>query len=209
MSSRAAHGVRRLLFAVAWLAAGCVAKVPKVGEMPRTLPDGAAESAYQEVLGRYTARNEIYQLFDTRLFAAATYQSAAFREARVRREAAFKAIPTDAIAAQLEQERGELASFHEFFLGVHVNDPRYDDFDRKNSIWRIALVTPKGEIAPVEVERVGRANLDMRSIYPYMGDFWVAYRVRFPRDAAPEPGERLVLKLASSLGTTELVVPHP
>ncbi len=191
--------------------ASCVsARPPSVGEPPPALSDGAAEAAYDATLRRYTDESAVYDGFDTRLFAAATFQSRAFVEARVRRRGAFQAQTEAELQAELARELANLEEAHEVFLGVHLNDPRYDDFDRKGSIWRVVLVGPSGEVKPSSIERVGRANLDLRAIYPYMGSFWVGYRLRFPRRlesgalTVPPGTERVVLRIASALGRAEL-----
>ena len=164
------------------------------------------------MLEKYTARAELYSGFDTVLFAAATLQTPAFREARVRREATFKTLTQERVQEILAQELAEAARTHEFFLGVHVFNYRYEDFDRPSSIWNMVMVTPAGELKPVSVERVGRADLEMRSFYPYMGTFWVGYRVRFPaaypdgRPVITDGMERVVLRMASSLGKVEMRV---
>ncbi len=197
------------------LASGCVTTPPTIGEEPPTLKDEQAEQAYQAILARYSDRAEIYQGFDTRLFAGTTLQTPAFREARVRRLAEFQRIPAPHVEALLAEEQAEAAQAHEFFLGVHVNDYRYDDFDRPNSIWRVSLLTPRGEVRPSAIRRVGRANLHMRATYPYLGVFWVGYQVRFPTtlpDGSPviPPGtERVTLRLASTLGAADLEVGAP
>ena len=194
------------------LASGCVTTPPTVGSEPPTLKDEAAEKAFQEVLARYTGRAEVYQGFDTRLFAAATFQTPAFREARVRRRAEFQHIPAPRVEEMLAEERTEAAQAHTFFLGVHTNDPKYDDFDRRNSIWRVALLTTAGEARPTSIRRIGRTNLDMQASYPYMGTFWVAYRVDFPTTfpdgtpVIPAGTEKVTLRLASTLGTADLVM---
>jgi hypothetical protein len=186
---------------------GCAAaKVPKVGEDPPEARD-ESEKAYRELLERFTSSKQIYAGFDTRLFAGATYQSDAFVEARVKRRGHFLAEPPEVIAAQLEKERAELAPFYEFFLGVHLNNSKYDDFDRKDSIWRVALVTSGGEAKAEKIERVGRSNLDLRSIYPYLDDFWVGYTVKVKKDAVPAPTGKLILRVASSLGQADLEFP--
>jgi hypothetical protein len=183
---------------------------PQVGEKAPTLADGAAENAYREILERASDRRELYDVLDTRMFAAATYQSATFREARARRHAAFQKLPADLLEKNLAEERAALATHHELFFGAHVNEPRFDDFDRGNSIWRIALVTANGEVAPAKIERIGRATLDMRALYPYMGDFWTAYRIVFPlrradgTEVIPADAEKVTLKVASTLGSAEL-----
>lgn len=193
------------------LAQGCVLRPPTVAEPAPPLPDAAAEREYAQVLERYSARAELYTLFDTRAFMATTLQAWDFREARARRLAAFRSETPTELTARLERERAEAAQAHEFFLGVHVNEARYDELDRKDSIWRIALVTPEGEVLPSSVERVGRSNLPMRALYPYMDLFWTGYRVRFPREVAgkatiPPDAGQVVLQVASTLGRANLLV---
>jgi hypothetical protein len=195
---------------LALAAVACVTAPPTVGESPPRLPDDVAETAYNAVLRRYSDRAEVYSGFDTRLFSAATFQSGPFREARVRRLAAFKLLPAPEVEALLREERAQAAQTHEFALGVHVNERLYDDFDQPRTIWRIALVTGTAEVVPLEVRRVGRANLDLRAIYPYLGAFWTLYRVRFPTTLpdgspviTPDTGE-VLLRVTSSLGRTDL-----
>jgi hypothetical protein len=192
------------------LATGCVTTPPTVGEEPPALKDETAEKAYREVLARYSDRAEIYQGFDTRLFASATFQAPTFREARVRRRAEFQRTPAPRVEELLAEERTEATQVHTFFLGVHANDAQYDDFDRRTSIWRVALVTQAGEARPTSIRRMGRTNLDLRAVYPYMGTFWVGYRVDFPTTfpdgtpVLPEGTERVTLRLASTLGAADL-----
>jgi hypothetical protein len=191
---------------------GCVSTPPTLGESAPTYKDERLEVVYQQTLDRYTGRDELYIGFDTVLFAAATLQTQAFREARLHREAVFKTLTPEREKELLTRELAEAAATNEFFLGVHVFNYHYDDFDRTDSIWNMVMVTPEGEARPVSVERVGRADLEMRAYYPYMGTFWVAYRVRFPFTFANgQPiilasTERVVLRLASSLGKVELRV---
>jgi hypothetical protein len=202
-----------LRLALALLAlAGCARVPPTVGDPAPTLRDVDAERAYTQTLERYSDRGEIYAIFDTRLFAGATLQTLAFREARVRRQAAFEVLPPAKVEALLADERAQAAEFHEFFLGVHTNEPRHNDFDQRQSIWRLVLVTPGGEVTPTLVQRIGRADLPMRAYYPYVGSFWVGYRVRFPRQFADgssviaEGVEKVTLRVASTLGQVELEV---
>ncbi len=202
-----------LRLALALLAlAGCAQVPPSVGGPPPTLRDLDAERAYRETLERYSDRGEIYALFDTRLFAGATLQTLAFREARLKRQAAFELLPPVKVDALRAEEQAQAAEAHEVFLGVHVNEVRYDDFEQRNSVWRVVLVTPSGEVTPERVQRLGRATLPMRAYYPYTGDFWVGYRLRFPLQHAdgtpviPPDAKRVTLRLASTLGQLDLDV---
>lgn len=182
---------------------------PRIGERPARLSD-QAERAYADVFERYSDQGEIYDQFDTRLFAGATHQTWPFREARVNRVAEFQALPPEVKAQRLAEERARFDAAHELILGVHVNNHQFDDFDRPNSIWRMVLVTQTGEFAPARVERIGRADLAMRALYPYLDDFWTAYRVYFPKvtrtgTVVIPPGQNEVtLRLASTLGRVDL-----
>ena len=201
-------GLGALLLALS----GCVSTPPTVGDSAPVLRDERQEQAYREVLQRFTDGGEIYKGFDTVLFATATLQTPVFREARLRRQAMFKALPLEDVPARLAQEVAQAGDTHEFFLGVHVYDYHYDDFDRPTSIWNVELLTPTGGVHPVSVERLGRADMEMRAYYPATGVFWVGYRVRFPALLADgklvlSPGTEFVsLRLASTLGKVEMRV---
>jgi hypothetical protein len=190
--------------------AGCVTVPPQVGDSAPVLKDERQEEAYQKVLARFSGRDEVYKGFDTVLFATATLQTEAFREARLHRQALFKALPPERVRENLAQEIAAAAGTHELFLGVYVYDYHYDDFDRPNSIWNVELVTPAGTVRPLSVERVGRADMEMRAYYPYTGVFWVGYRLRFPALFSngalviPANAEWVLLRLASTLGKAEL-----
>ncbi|WP_164018375.1 hypothetical protein [Pyxidicoccus trucidator] len=194
------------------LLGGCVTTPPSVGEQAPTLPDEQAEEAYQSILAKYSGRQEIYDGFDTRIFAGATLQTPTFREARVRRQAAFQVLPENKVEQLLAEERTEATVVHEFFLGVHFNEFRYADFDLKRTIWRLALVTPTGEVTPTRISRLGRVDLNMRAYYPYTGVFWVGWELHFPttlsngQPVIPPGTEKVTLRLSSSLGKAELTV---
>ena len=197
-----------LLFALS--VSGCAnVPPPQIGERGPAVDDSEAEREYQDLLTKFTARQELYasagQGADTRMFCAATYQSARFRDARVKRVGLFRAQPKEVVDRNLAVERQEDAQYDDVFFGAYVLDYHFDDFDRHNSAWRLALVTPGGEVTPLSVERIGRADFNMRAFYPYMGDFWNGYRVRFPK--APEPRTTLTFRAASTLGKVELTFP--
>jgi hypothetical protein len=181
-----------------------------VGDPAPQLADYASEEKYLALLDHYTGKAEIYSGFDTQLFAGVTYQTWEFREARVKRLALFRSMTPDEIASLLTRERAEYEKYNVFVLGTWTVDSRFDDFDKRDSVWRIALVLDGEEVLPVDVVRVSRVTQDVRAIYPYMGNFWVQYRARFPRyrkDGSPliRPGTRRVkLVLASSLGKAEM-----
>lgn len=190
-------------------AAGCASVPPAVGEPGPELPDPRAEASYQAALERFTEHREVYSGLDTRLYCAATYQSPEFREARVRRQALFQTWPEAKLEQTLAVERTEAAQAHEVVLGVSLVDRRFDDLDSKNTIWRLSLATDQGEVTPLAIKRVGRANQDLRAYYPYLGEFWTMYTVRFPLTAAGRPlvgpdTRALLFRMSSTQGQVEM-----
>ena len=183
---------------------------PRVGERGRGEPDAEAERAYQRALERYSAHAEVYADLDTRAFVAGTFQSWPFREARVKRISDFKHLTPAEVDARRAEEKAQLDGAYELFVGLHLNDSRFDDLDKKDSVWRVALVTSAGETMPCEIRRIGRSTLALRTLYPYLDEFWTAYEVKFPRVSAAgaqilPPGERaFTLRLSSTLGTADL-----
>ena len=188
------------------LCGGCAAP-PVVGDPAPKVSDSAQESAYRAAFDKETVQRQVYALFDTRMFVAATFLSTAFREARVRRIAAFQKIPPGEVQSRIAEERAEREKYDDFIVGVHMNEPRYDDFGRTNSIWRVVLETASGEVKPESVKRLGRADLNLRALYPTMGTFWVAYRFRFPSSVPVRDGQPMTLRISSNVGRAELTYP--
>ncbi|HZJ54949.1 MAG TPA: hypothetical protein VFD38_12485 [Myxococcaceae bacterium] len=193
---------------------GCAAVPPAIGEPGAEAPDRKAEASYQAALARVTDHREVYSGIDTQLFCAATYQSAEFREARVRRQALFQTWPEAKLDEVLAREQAEAAQVHELVLGVSIVDRRFDDFDSKSTIWRLSLASDQGEVTPLAIRRVGRANQDMRAYYPYLGDFWTMYTVRFPiavlgRPLVAASTRALVFRMSSTQGQVEMAFPVP
>jgi hypothetical protein len=204
--------VRHAALVLALAAVGCAGAPPAIGEPGAELPDPKAEAQYQAALRKVTQHREVYSGIDTQLFTAATYQSADFREARVRRQAAFQTWPEPKLDDAILRERADAAQVQEVVFGVSIVDRRFDDFDSKSSIWRLSLSTDQGEVTPVAIRRVGRANQDLRAYYPYLGDFWTMYTARFPISVGGRPlvgpdTKALLFRMSSTLGQVEMTFP--
>jgi hypothetical protein len=194
------------------LALGCAMTPPQIGQPGPELPDAQAESAYRAVMERFTDHREVYSGVETQLFTGATYQSLAFREARVRRKASFQLWPPGQLEQALALERAEAAQAHEVIFGVTMPNRRFDDFDGRQSIWRLSLLTPQGEVTPLFIRRIGRADADTRAYYPYMGDFWTVYLARFPLEISGQPllgpgTTSVTFRMASTQARVEMKFP--
>lgn len=202
--------------------AGCAAAIaegpPREGAPAPVLSDLRAEARYQTLLARFVRRAEIYQGLDARMFFAAAYEGLEFREARVERLAVFKGLSETESAELVERERADHGRWIEFTVGAHANERRWDDLSRPGSVWRIALVTEAEDVLPVAVERLPRPDPNARGLYPFIENFWTAYRVRFPvtvgdkgssRPLLPEGTRAFALRFASALGKAELRFEFP
>ena len=203
--------MRRAVILLGLALVGCSTAPPRVGEPPPRVADAAAEASYHQVFERWTRHAEVYDVLDTRMFVAATLESADFRRAKVERLALFQGLPTSARDAELARELALAEKGYEFFLGVHTPDPKINDFDRGSSIWRVALHTSAGEVTPTEIVRLGRPDANTRGLYLYLGDFWIGYRIRFPatlpdgRPVLTAEEREASLRLSSAVGKAELL----
>jgi hypothetical protein len=202
--------------------AGCAAAIaegpPREGAPAPVLSDLRAEARYQSLLARFVRRAEIYQGLDARMFFAAAYEGLEFREARVERLAVFRGLSEAESAVLAEREREDHGRWIDFTVGVHANERRWDDLSRPSSVWRIALVTEAEEVLPVAVARLPRPDPNARGLYPFLENFWTAYRMRFPatvdekgssRPVLPDGTRAFALRFASALGKAELRFEFP
>jgi len=104
----------------------------------------------------------------------------------------------------LAAEREEAEKNEEFLLALFTPDRADNDLDAPRSIWRVALVVEGvGEALPVRVEQQ-RPDATLVTLFPSVGAFDVAYRVRFPREALPLDGRSFTLRMASARGRIDL-----
>lgn len=173
------------------------------GDPAPAVHDSDVEQTYQATLERFTGHGAVYDHLDTKSFFRATWQSPQFIDARVERVAMFKSMPPDERTSMLKAENARVEDATEFFFAAHLNDSKFDDFDRPNSIWRLALLAHGQEFKALAIDRIGRTDVTIRSVYSYMESFWVGYRVRFPK-VVLAPGEKMTLRAASALGKAGL-----
>lgn len=194
-----ALGRRAVLAAL--LALGCAAVLQ---QQPAPAQD---EGAWPELRHRFTRSTRIYDRFDDKAFATATYQALPVRLARAGRTADWKRMTVQEREALLAEERAEAEKYEDFLLAFFVGaDFAANDLDAPRSVWRVALVVPgEGEVLPLKIGQV-RKDADLTGLYPYVGHFDVVYRVRFPRWTGQKPLAELpfVLRIAGALGKVDL-----
>ena len=151
-------------------------------------PDAAfTADEYFDRLSQWTRSGEVYEQFESRVFASATFRSWTFRQAQIAHRIATERITNDDAATLRASERKESDEANDFFLAVHTNEWSWNHLEDTSdgALWRLRLVTDEGDaVAPTSVTRVGTNDGRFTALYPYYQGFYVGYLVRFPRKTA-------------------------
>jgi hypothetical protein len=177
--------------------AGC-ALLQKAPQPPTT------EGEWATARDGATRRALLYDRFNHRASATATLLTREVREARARRLAEWFGWTQAELVARLAQERKEADAGEEFFLAFYTSDSHDNDLDAPKSIWRVAV---KLEGADVVAKRVTSTDKDsnLLVLFPYVGQFDVAYRVLLPpAPGGPLAGRDFVLEVTSGVGRLSL-----
>jgi hypothetical protein len=156
---------------------------------------------WEAIRQRYSRQARIYDRFETHATAGAAYQAPELRARRVAQVARWKAMTAPERQALLQAEAAEAERWEDFLVSLYTDADQDNDLGSRRTAWRIALVVPgEGEALPVEIRRE-RMDAQLRELYPFVGDFDVAYRVRFARwKGAPLAGRRFLLRIAGPKG---------
>jgi len=173
--------VRRLLaFATIALATGC-------RSLP--FPDPQLEGEYGMALKKWTRKVALYSGLETRAFVRMVYLSPEFVNAQALELSRMRAELPEQAAATLAHLRADYRQ-PSFFAVVYIPDKTANDWNQKDSVWRLALNMGIGERPPESVRRYEVPfNAEIRALYPYLDDYSVGYLVRFP-DPAPKPSSQ-------------------
>ena len=195
----------RLLALLLSLAA--VAGCKTINTFKTKSPDpGTNEGPWATVRNASTRRGIIYDEFQQRAMATATYLSPGVREARTRRLGEWLGWTDKELADHLAAEAAEAARYDDFLLAFFCPDRRSNDLDSRNSVWRLALRLDDGTEVVTRDATVVDTNATLVNLLRYLSAFDTVYRVRFNRVAgAPLQGRRFTFQIASALGKIELV----
>jgi hypothetical protein len=174
----------------------------------RTLPfpEPTIEGEYGASLKKQTRSTVLYDRLEVRAFVHVVRVTPALARAQAARISELRGEPADVAAARRDKLLAEVGPVA-FFAAVYMRRPDWNDWDsKKESSWRVALVGAGGaQVTPSAVERLERTYApEVEALYPYVGDFPVAYRLRF---AAVPPGPGTKLVVAGALGRLEFEWP--
>ena len=180
--------------------------------VPLEKPEEHDAKAYPDQLERWTRHARIIRELDTSLRVHATLLAPAFRSAYVARYAELFKLPTAERSQLAQRLREEWRESYAFVVVVSTHDYEWNDFDQKDSIWRVSLFNnDEQEVKPSSVRRERRPTVTDKTLFPHLEEFYQLYRFRFPRlraDGRPlvdSETEQLTLRFAGPLGHADLV----
>jgi hypothetical protein len=190
---------RALAVVVLLLAAGCGTSTP----YQRAPVPGRDAGDWGQLRDDASRRATLYDGFDHRGNASATWRSPQVREAEVRRQAEWQGKGAAETEQAVAQGRAEAARGEEFMVAVYTADRRANDLDAPRSVWHLELDDGATRVPASEITAVN-ADATIRQLFTYVGPFDVVYRVRFKWTGAPLAGRPFTLRISGSLGALVL-----
>jgi len=153
----------------------------------RTLPfpEPEVEGPYGNELLKWQRKTSLYSGLETRAFCRVVYLSYEMIDAQAKQISLMRAELPDEAARTRDRLHRETATPTVFAI-LYTPDKTANDWDAKDSVWRIAINLGLGQVEPQRIERIERPfNAELRTLYPYLDDYSVAYVIHFPAQEPP------------------------
>lgn len=188
---------RRALALLALALAGCGGVKSRLP--PREPQPGPEAGAYAELRDAVTRRARLYDGFVHRADVTATWLSPEVRDAGTRRMATWQGWSDAELEKALASQQADAAKGEQFLVSFYAADRKHNDLADPGSIWRIVLDDGTLQVPAASVEIVP-LDANTLQLFPFIGHFDTAYRVRVPWTGPPLSGRPFSLRLLSSLG---------
>ena len=113
----------------------------------------------------------------------------------------------------IEDQKKAALAYNDFLLAAYMPNKKLNDFNKKDSIWKIYLTVGKGGlITPLEIRKIKKVDAVTTHFFPYITPWKSVYLVRFSA-ISPAAGkavidgdaENIKLIITSVLGSAEMV----
>jgi hypothetical protein len=136
---------------------------------------------YLQALEKWTREARVYRGLDMELICSATFKSAAYRSAYVKEYAATYLLTPEAELKLEEDQATAGAEFHDFVMATSIPDHKWNDFDQKDSMWKISLSNDSNDrIESVEIRELDKKDPVIGEFFPYVSPWRYVYSLRFP-----------------------------
>ena len=189
------------------LAASLGACSSRKGMQNATATADVKPGEYKEALDRWSGTQKVYEQLETRLIVNTTWKSGAFRDAYTN-EYARRYLLSDAERDDLKRrEHADAEAYHEFFFSAYTPEPRWNDFSKRESIWKIRLFDDAGNsVEPLVVTKVKNDDPKAKAFYPYFSMWTRGYVVKFPKTGLSGDSKSLKIQFTSAFGAAEIAL---
>ena len=148
---------------------------------------------YHHAFERWTREARIYRGFDVELIVSVTFKSSDYRRAYAKE---YTKVYLLSEKERDKFEKDQLAAaeeFHDFVMATFIPDDKWNDFEKKDSIWKIYLTNDKNKrISPVEIKKLNGKDPRIKQFFPYVSPWREVYALRFPVKMPPEQREDFI-----------------
>ena len=166
-------------------------------------------SSYKSEFDKWTREARIYVGLDVKLIASATFKSSQFRDAYSTEYVRIHRLIGAEKEKFVKDQREAAAAYNDFVLAAYVPDKKWNDFSKKNSIWKIYLTVGESKrLKPVEIRKIKKVSAVTGHFFPFISPWKSVYLVRFPADDKTiVDGSALDIKLIITgvFGSAEMV----
>jgi len=175
--------------------------------------DPYPDDTYIVKLKKWTKEARIYRGFDLELIVNATFKNADFRNAYSNEYARAYKLSNAEKKKLINDQNNAAYEYNDFILAAYVPEEKWNDFDNKNSIWKVYLSTNELKwIRPIEIRKIKKDLAVMQHFFPYITPWKMIYMVRFPAKKA-ETNQSIInhntgkikLIVTGVRGTTQMV----
>ena len=168
---------------------------------------------YKASLTDWSREARIYRGLGVELIATATFKSSKFRDAYSNEYARTYKLTGSEKTKLLKDQKNAALAYNDFLLAAYVPDKKLNDFNKKDSIWKIYLTVGKGGLLkPLEIRKIKKVDAVITHFFPYITPWESVYLVRFPV-ISPAAGKSMIdggaehikLIITGVLGSAEMV----
>jgi hypothetical protein len=170
-------------------------------------------SNYKAVVMKWTSEASIYRGLALELMSSATFKSPEFREAYANEYARTYKLSREEKEKLIKDQKEASLIYNDFIMAAYVPDKKWNDFNKKDSIWKIHLNAGNGKkIKPLEIRKIKKIDAVLTHFFPYITTWESIYLVRFPvklpgtnKNIIDDTCSNIKIVITSVLGTTEMV----
>ncbi len=161
--------------------------------------------SWKKSLGHWTRGQKVYDHLETRLLVNATWECGAFADAYADEYARRYVLNDQAREEFRKRQEADAQSYHTFFMSAYTVEGRWNDFSKRDSIWRVRLYDDKGaSVEPLVINKVKDDDPVLHEFFPYFTLWTRGYILKFPKDGLSPDSKTLKLQLTSAIGAAEL-----